>query len=83
MPKKITALDLLKQLEWSSSQQGLGFGPMGSGNNGRLVRACPCCGGIDPSDSGKVEFNTESHGHKARCPMNQILHKKKSNTASS
>ncbi len=60
---------LIKNLEWSSSRQGQGTGPMGSGGDGMHVRCCPVCDGIDPLDSGRTEFIKSAWGHREDCEL--------------
>lgn len=62
-----TKSELLKNLEWSSRRQGQGSGPMSSG--GPLVRCCPSCGGICPTDPNRNHFVESSHGHRATCEL--------------
>lgn len=73
MTHKCAARDLLARLEWSSVRMGPGGGIMGSGGGGRPVRACPECGGVDPSDEGKRNFMAEAHGHRKTCLMDTVL----------
>ncbi len=62
--------ELLRKLEWSSYCRGPGSGYMCSGGDGPLVRACPICGNVDPSDPlARNNFIAEAHGHKKDCWM--------------
>jgi hypothetical protein len=64
---------MMDKLEWSSIRRGMGYGPMGSGGDGPPVRACPLCGGIDPSAPNKDEFREDAHGHQSGCRLATFL----------
>ena len=50
------AKKLLRKLEWSGMAKGMGFGYMGSGNDGPEFPACPICDGIKPKSGADREF---------------------------
>jgi hypothetical protein len=64
---------LVDKLEWSGVMRGQGSGFMSSGGDGPLVSACPMCGGINPQDQYKNDFNEESWGHRKRCALDAAL----------
>lgn len=75
----IAAPELLaacEDVEWSGTQQGMGYGYMGSGGDGPLIPACPSCGGIHP-EKGKHEFTKEALGHRKNCKLMAALRKAK------
>ena len=65
---------LLHELEWSGSERGQGSGYMSSGGDGPLIRACPICRGIDPSDRlAHSHFMGSAHGHRPDCKLSKAL----------
>ena len=63
----------LKDIEWSGSRQGQGSGPMSSGGNGPMVRCCPKCRGVDPSDPNKGHFIDSVIGHRDGCEIKKEI----------
>jgi hypothetical protein len=59
----------IDQIEWSGHQRGQGSGPMSSGGDGPMVRSCPYCEGIDPSDRSSGDFIKSVHGHRPDCEI--------------
>lgn len=60
----------LAEIEWSSSRQGQGFGPHGSGGDGAKYRACPACRGLKEPNN---EFVSEAVGHQPGCYIARVL----------
>ena len=67
-------LEMLKAMEWAASHQGAGSGPYGSGGDGPMIPACPCCGGIHP-EKGKLEFISSVLGHTKACLLDNAIRK--------
>lgn len=62
---------LLRRLEWSGSVAEQPY-YMGGPTPG-YARACPLCGGIDPSDPKKNGFIESAHGHKPGCELAEAI----------
>ena len=69
------ALEALRFVEWGGCQQGPGSGLMFSGGDGAMVRACPACKGIDPSDPGASSFTERAQGHRHECCIAEAIAK--------
>ncbi len=64
-PELCAALEKALGKEWGGSVKGQGSG-MGF-DNGPVIPACQCCGGVHP-ERGKCEFNESALGHRPQCP---------------
>jgi hypothetical protein len=62
--------EILRELEWSGTRWGQGS-HMGAGD-GRRFRACPICGGIDPSEPWQREFIRGTEGHRKDCRLQNL-----------
>jgi hypothetical protein len=70
---KTKLLAIIRKLEWRGETRGQGYGFMGSGGDGPIVRCCPLCRGIDPTDDCRAEFIESAWDHKDSCNIKRAL----------
>ena len=63
------AIKLLRELEWSGRTESQGAN---MGDRGRLVRCCPVCGGIKPSDWDRG-WSEGVKGHSKNCKLTPFM----------